>query len=637
MLKTTLGQLLINDTLPEEMRDYERVLDKRGLNDVLQKLAEEHPDKYREVTKKLSDIGQQASYTTNGLSFGLRSLRSVPAAHRMRMRMAKTIRQLQADGRLTDEQREQKIIEAALTEQARLGEEVYGEAKEQGNPLVDQVDSGARGNKFNLNSLLAGDMLYTNHKGDPIPVPVTRSYSQGLRPAEYFASSYGARKGIIDLKSATQDAGFFAKQLVQAAHRLLVSQEDADEEYDETTPRGYPVAVDDADTEGGLLAHPIGDYARNTVLTPKILKDLKNRGIENILVRSAAVGGPRDGGVYARDVGVRERGRISPTGDYVGVAAAQALAEPVTQAQISSKHSGGVAGKASAGAISGFKYINQLVQVPKEFKGGAAHAQLDGTVSRVEDAPQGGKFVTIDNERHYVGKDYALSVEPGDKVEAGDVISEGIPNPAQIVKHKGVGEGRRYFVDTFRDALANSNTYGNRRNIELVARGLINHVRLTDELGDYVPDDVVPYQALEAGWQPREGTQNVDVRSSVGKYLERPVLHYTIGTRIRPSMLNQFKQYNVQNVDVHDDEPPFKPEMIRAMDNAQHDPDWMSRFIGSYQQKSTLRGVHRGATSDTAGTSFVAPLAQAKDFGLTGQTKGWKQDDKHKNTGSVLG
>jgi hypothetical protein len=34
-------------------------------------------------------------------------------------------------------------------------------------------------------------------------------------------------------------------------------------------------------------------------------------------------------------------------------------------------------------------------------------------------------------------------------------------------------------------------------NIELLARGTVNHVRLTDEYGDYAPDDIVPYSMLE--------------------------------------------------------------------------------------------------------------------------------------------
>lgn len=630
MLTTTVGQLMVNEALPEEMRDYERVLDKKGIKALLQEVAEKHPDRYREISKRLSDVGRDAAFTTGGYSFGLGSLRQSLAARRMRLELGKELRDIYASNE-PDDVKEKKIISTVGKYQTKLVDEVMDESSADQNPLAMQATSGSRGNKFNLNSLRGADLLYTDHRGRVLPIPVMRSYAQGLRPHEYFAGAFGARKGVIDLKAATQDAGFFAKQLVQAAHRLLVSRMDDDENpYDPSSPRGFPVGTDDSDSEGALLAHPVGGYERNTLLTPKILKELKDDGIEEILVRSPTVGGPSDGGVYARDVGYRERGRLAPLGDYVGIAAAQALAEPVTQAQISSKHTGGIAGAAGAGAISGFKYINQLVQVPKTFQGGAAHSQVDGRVTDVQEAPQGGHYVTIGSEKHYVGQGFPLKVKAGDEVEAGDVLSEGTPNPSEIVKHKGIGEGRRYFVQAFRDALRNSGTYGNRRNIELLSRGLINHVRLTDEVGDWVQDDVVPYQLIEKQWRPRPGHNVVPPTQAKGYYLERPVLHYSVGTKVSPSMLSRMKQHGVQSVYVHKEPPPFQPEMVRGMANAAHDPDWMTRMLGSYQKSSLTEAARRGAVSDTSGTSYVPALARGESFGRTGLTQGWKDQDQNK-------
>ena len=44
MRSATVGQLLVNDALPEEMRDYGRVLDKKGLTALLQEVAQKHPE-----------------------------------------------------------------------------------------------------------------------------------------------------------------------------------------------------------------------------------------------------------------------------------------------------------------------------------------------------------------------------------------------------------------------------------------------------------------------------------------------------------------------------------------------------------------------------------------------------------------
>lgn len=626
MLKTTLGQILINDALPEDLRDYNRVLTKKDMAKLATELAQKHPDKYRDVMKRLHDVGRDAAYTTNGLSFSLKDIKPTLAAKTTQLRVKKALQGILADRSLDDKTRTLKILQLASSAQKTLVEDVYKEAEGQDNPLAHQVRGAAVGNKFSLNSLLGADMQYVDHKNDPIPIPVLRSYSQGLRPVEYFAGAFGTRKGVMDLKTATADAGFFGKQLAQMTHRLLVTADDDDNPENEgaAIDRGFPTDVDDPDNEGALLARPIMGYARNTVLTPKILKHLKESGITDILVRSPLVGGPEDGGVYARDVGYREKGRLPPVGDYVGVAAAQALSEPVTQAQISSKHSGGVGG---ASAISGFKAINALVQVPKKYPGGATHSQVDGTVQEVRPAPQGGFYVQIDGQDHYVPSDREVAVKKGQTIEAGDSISDGMPNPAEIVRHKGIGEGRRYFVQAMRQVLQNSGVSPHRRNIELLSRGLVNHVRMVDEYGDHVPDEVVPYSMLERSWRPRQGSVNGDPKSLVGHYLERPVLHYSIGTKIGKNVVNNLQKYGIAKIEAHKEPPPFQPEMVRGMANISNDPDWMTRMLGSYQEKGLMSSVHRGLSSDTAGSSFVPALARGETFGVTGATSGWRPEN----------
>lgn len=287
----------------------------------------------------------------------------------------------------------------------------------------------------------------------------------------------------------------------------------------------------------------------------------------------------------------------------------------------SSKHAGGVAG-ASKGS-SGFALINALTQVPKTFPGGAAHASKDGRVTAIRPAPQGGHFVAVDGVEHHVGTGLDPTVKVGDEVEAGDVLSEGTPNPAEIVRHKGVGEGRRYFVQAFKAAYDGAGIPVHRRNVELIARGLIDHVRMTDETDDYLPDDVVPYSRLEAAWRPRDGHTVEPPKKARGMYIDRPVLHYTVGTRVTPSVIARLERHGVAGVTVHPDPPPFEPEMVRGMESLSKDPDWVTRMMGAYQQKSLLRGVHRGDESDEAGTSYVPALARGRDFGRVGAVVGF--------------
>jgi hypothetical protein len=617
----TPGQLLIEDSLPEDMRGRPRILDGKGLRSLFQELAEKHPDKYREVTQRLMDVGREAMYTSGGYSFGLRHMLPARSFIQHRARLQREIQQIAADPALSEDLKANRIVETTTKGSDAITKAVFDESMAEKNPLALQIASSAKGKPFNLMSLRGGDFLYVDHHNRAIPIPVLRSYSEGLSPAEYWANTYGARKGVVDLKTATQDAGYFGKQLTQAAHRLIITAHDQNKQYDPDSPRGLPSNVDDPDNEGALLAHTIGPYQRDTILTPKILAHLKELGHDRMLVRSPTVGGPPDGGVYAKDVGVRERGTISPIGDFVGIGAAQAIAEPLAQAQIGSKHTGGVAG-AGAG-VSGFKAINQLVQVPKVFPGGAAHAKVDGRVQSIEKAPGGGHRIYINGEPHYIGIGFEPKVNIGDEIEAGDMLSDGLPNPADIVEHKGIGEGRKAFVNAFRRTAQDANFTLHRRNIELVARGLINHVRLHDHMGDYVPDDVIPYSILEHHYQPRPGHALLDPSAAMGQYLEQPILHYTIGTKVRPSIVNELKQFGVKRVAAHKEPPPFEPVMVRGMENLSHDPDWMTRMLGSNLEKGLLKSVHRGGTSNELGTSYVPSLARGVEFGKEPPVKGY--------------
>lgn len=633
MLTTTMGQYMVNQALPEELRDYHRKLDGDGARALMQRVADEHPDKYRVILKRLADIGRNTAYQSGGYSFGLRSMQSTPAYRTFRQEIEQGIEQI-LDSEGTPEEKQHRILKLVGGRQKEMEDGIYKDTLADNNPLGLQVLSGSRGKAINLKSLRGGDGLYMDHKDNTIPIPVLSSYSQGLTPAEYFAGTFGARKGVIDVKMGVANSGFFGKQLKQAVHRLLVSQLDADPSNTVYQFRGLPADVSDAGNQGALLGQEVGGYKRNTLLTPRVLKNLEANGIKKILVRSPIVGGPADGGLYARDVGVRERGGLAPIGDEVGISSAEAIGEPISQSTLGSKHAGGVAGAAKS--VSGFAYLNQMIQVPKAFPGGAAHSTVDGRIQSIENAPAGGKFVTIGETKHYVGAGFDPIAKVGDEVEAGDVISEGIPNPAKIVQYKGVGEGRRYFVHAFRQALKETGIPAERRHIELIARGLINHVRLTDEVGDHLTDDTIPYDQIEHSWQPREGFKKIAPKAAIGKYLETPVLHHSIGTKITPRMLGDFKDFNVNELDVHDDPPPFEPVMIRGMDNLQHDPDWMSRMLGSGLRKGLENSVHTGRISDSKGTSFVPALTDPANFGRQGLVRGYDPKTIRKPSEGVL-
>ena len=157
----------------------------------------------------------------------------------------------------------------------------------------------------------------------------------------------------------------------------------------------------------------------------------------------------------------------------------------------------------------------------------------------------------------------------------------------------------------------------NRRNFELIARGAIDHVRVThpEGLGDHLPDAVVSYQAIEKDYKPRSDSKNVRVDLARGLYLEEPVLYYTIGTRITSRMIDEFKLHKVQSVHAHTSPPPFEPEMQRLLDVPAHIPDWAHQLYSSYLEKRLINAVNTGMGSSLKGPSPVLGLAYGVGFG----------------------
>jgi antitoxin MazE len=210
-----------------------------------------------------------------------------------------------------------------------------------------------------------------------------------------------------------------------------------------------------------------------------------------------------------------------------------------------------------------------------------------------------------------------IHLKEGDKVESGDIMSDGIVNPAEIVQHKGIGEGRRYFTEAMRTAFGESGMGVNRRNFELISRGAVDHVRIThpDGLGDHLPDAIVGYQSVEKDYKPRADSKLVRIDLARGQYLEEPVLHYTIGTRVTSRVIDKLKEHNIESVKVHNIPPPFEPEMVRLLDVPAHVPDWAHQLYSTYLEKRLINAVNTGMSSSVKGPSPVLGLAYGVGFG----------------------
>lgn len=268
----------------------------------------------------------------------------------------------------------------------------------------------------------------------------------------------------------------------------------------------------------------------------------------------------------------------------------------------SSKHTAGAfAGRKH---FSGFKYLSAFLESPEEFPDKAAVSQVDGKIDKIEDAPQGGKYIYINGKEHYVLPNTDIFVKPGDVVERGEILSDGLADPEDIIKTRGLGEGRRYFTDRLKQLLDDSNAKANKRNVELFARSFIDKVRITnpDGLGDFLPDDIVSYNRLEANYTPEDDSKEISVKddSAKDKYLQRPVLHFTIGTKLTPKMIKKIRDTGIaDSVLVSDKEPSFEPVMVRLKEGStKGETDWLARASASYQKANYIDAATRGLKSN---------------------------------------
>ncbi len=279
----------------------------------------------------------------------------------------------------------------------------------------------------------------------------------------------------------------------------------------------------------------------------------------------------------------------------------------------SAKHSAGRAtGKSKANFVEGFDLIEQLMSVPKSFTDAAVTAEHDGVVESIEPAPQGGLNVTIEGQAYHIPAHMTPTVKRGDVVEPGDLLSNGIPDPSQLIKHKGIGETRRIFTDQLKEA-----TGASRRNTEIMAKAFVDYIRITepDLYPNTAPDDIMKYSDLARDWTPREGFRTLAPRASVGKYLETPLAQYTIGTRITPKVASDLARKGFKKVDSHDNAPPFTPVMVPSVRALTHAGDWQERMGGYHLKDSLLDAASRGMKSEVHSTSFIPGILKGTGFG----------------------
>ncbi|MFS0784863.1 DNA-directed RNA polymerase subunit beta' [Shouchella sp. 1P09AA] len=391
-------------------------------------------------------------------------------------------------GLITEEERYDRVISIWSEAKDVIQSKLMGTLDER-NPIFMMSDSGARGNASNFTQLAGMRGLMANPSGRIIELPIKSSFREGLTVLEYFISTHGARKGLADTALKTADSGYLTRRLVDVAQDVIVRENDCG------TDRGLEVAAikEGTETIENLYDRLVGRVAFKTVRHPEtedvlirrgelmsedIAKQIVDAGVEEVTIRSVFTCNTRHGvckACYGRNLAT---GSDVEVGEAVGIIAAQSIGEPGTQLTMRTFHTGGVAGD---DITQGLPRIQELFEA-RNPKGQATITEIDGDVIDVKDGDK--REVTIQNALET--KNYAipygsrLKVVPGDKVVAGQTLTEGSIDPKELLKVTGMGGVQEYLLREVQKVYRLQGVEIGDKHVEVMVRQMLRKIRVVD-------------------------------------------------------------------------------------------------------------------------------------------------------------
>jgi DNA-directed RNA polymerase subunit beta' len=593
-MPTSVGEFLINDVLPVGLKISGPVT-KKSLHDHVVGLAKSDPAKYVEVISALKHRGDEIA-TLEGISVGLDDITPDKTARDAIMRPLE-----RAVAREADPVKREKLVIEAQTKLLDL-------TKRHPGSMTAMALSGARGNVPQLMKIVATPLAANSEKKGIDPWLIKRSYAEGLTPSEYWVTTPEARANNVATVVSVSAPGEMTKVLVANMISKLVTETDCG------THNGVTMRADDPQCLDRYLASDQKAGARNTLVTPQVVQGWKRAGLVDVVVRSPMTCASNRG-VCQHCQGLDEKGHLHGIGSAIGVRSAQAMSEPLTQMALSSKHAV-LTIKERKLEPQGFKGVRQLLEIPKNFRHEAVLAPTSGTVGAVEAAPQGGHFVHVGAAKLYAAPELTVTVKSGAAVEAGDALTDGVPHPAKVVGLKGLGAGRRYFVDALHRVYAGEGVVLDKRHLELLAKSELNHVRLLEadpEHPEFLKGDTLDYNAFREAYT--KDTAHLPIDEAAGRHLGQELFHHTVGTELTPRLVSELKARGVHDVAVVKRLPSVQFVMKPFAMNPLQDPDWMGRLAHRYLKGSIERAAHFGETSDVHGTHAVPAYAYGAEFG----------------------
>ncbi|MGC9003406.1 MAG: DNA-directed RNA polymerase subunit beta', partial [bacterium] len=371
ILDITVGRLIFSEILPERMRwwDLEKPeLDKK----IIRKLIKDCYKLYGEertaqFLDDIKELGFKVS-TKSGISFSVSDLDMPSERERIIKETEERVEETNEafeQGIISPDEQERQIIELWREASERVTSQLMRNA-DMFNPVVMMAKSGARGSERQIVQLSGMRGLMSDPFDRLIKDLVVKSnFYEGLPILEYFISTYGARKGLVDTALRTAHAGYLTRRLVDVAQDVIVRSDDC------RTVRGLEVSAI-KDEEGNVIERlaerikgrcPVEDIINpqtgevmvkaNELISEEMAEEIEKAGVKSVRIRSP-ITCEEELGICARCYGADlSNGNLVAKGTAVGIIAAQSIGEPGTQLTLRTFHTGGTAGRTLVDRVGG--------------------------------------------------------------------------------------------------------------------------------------------------------------------------------------------------------------------------------------------------------------------------------------------
>ena len=397
-------------------------------------------------------------------------------------------------GFLTDKERKDNVV-AVWTETTNKVTAALENSMDDFNSINMMAKSGARGSINQIRQLAGMRGLMADPSGEIIEIPIRANFREGLTVLEFFISSHGARKGLADTALRTADSGYLTRRLVDVSHNVIVREDDCFERLGEQT---QGIMVGDL-YSGNNVVEPLEDRIRgrvavhdivhpetgevlapaNEMITPQQAKKIVAAGIKEVQIRSVLTC-KSENGVCRKCYGANmATGNLVDIGEAVGVIAAQSIGEPGTQLTMRTFHTGGVAG---GDITQGLPRVEELFEARKP-RGQAVITEIGGVVSISDNKKKREVIVTPEvgeSAVYPIAYGSRIKVQDGQTIEAGDELTEGSINPADILKIKGIKGVQSYLLKEVQMVYRMQGVEISDKHLEVIIRQMLRKCRIDD-------------------------------------------------------------------------------------------------------------------------------------------------------------